>query len=110
MGRDLTKSKMKPTKYLSFAFFTTVMLFTASALVAQVKIGSNPTTIGSNNNLEVESSTGKKTSIHKGSGKVTIKDGTEGLNRVLTSDAVGVASWKSQQLIRANTVLACQQV
>ena len=83
---------MKPTKYLSFAFFTRVMLFTASALVAQVKIGSNPTTIGSNNNLEVESSTGKKTFIDKGTGKVTIMDGVEGLGKVLTSNASGEAS------------------
>jgi len=60
---------------------------------AQVKIGSNPTTIDANNNLEVESNDPtKKVSISK-SGKLTIADGSQGAGYVLTSDANGTATW-----------------
>jgi hypothetical protein len=75
------------------------LLFTTSALFAQVKIGTNPTTINPANNLEVEASTaGRKVSIDKTTGKVTIADGSQGLDRVLTSDANGVATWQSQNV------------
>ncbi|AOW10385.1 hypothetical protein [Flavobacterium gilvum] len=60
---------------------------------AQVKIGSNPTMIGTNANLEVEGANGSKISVSKDSGKLTIKDGSEGVGKVLTSDANGVATW-----------------
>ncbi|GAB4016852.1 hypothetical protein GCM10028773_11300 [Spirosoma koreense] len=64
--------------------------------MAQVKIGTNPTTIGANNNLEIEASTtGRKTSIDKTTGQVTIKDGTEGDGKILTSDANGASHWES---------------
>jgi hypothetical protein len=67
--------------------------------MAQVKIGSNPTTIDPNNNLEVEASTpGRKTAINKTTGQVTIQDGTEGTGKIFTSDAVGGASWQSVSL------------
>lgn len=88
------------------------MLFVAGMAAStlsfgQVKIGTNPTTIGANNNLEVEGSTaGRKTSIDKATGKVTIKDGTEGAGKVFTSDANGGGSWQSNTLtgktIRSN--------
>ncbi|HEV7381485.1 MAG TPA: hypothetical protein VGN64_16925 [Dyadobacter sp.] len=87
---------MKPTKYLSVLFFTTVLLFTASTLFAQVKIGTNPTVINAANNLEVEASTtGRKTSIDKATGQVTIADGTQKAGRVFTSDANGGGSWQA---------------
>lgn len=76
-----------------------ILLMTSSALFAQVKIGTNPTSINPANNLEVEASTtGRKTSIDKTSGQVTIKDGTEGDKKILTSDPNGAASWKAMKL------------
>lgn len=71
------------------------LLFSSSALIAQVKIGTNPTTINAANNLEVEASTaGRVTSVNKTTGQVTVKDGTEGVDKVFTSDANGGASWQ----------------
>jgi len=87
---------MKPTKYLSITFFTTLILFTASTLFAQVKIGTNPTTINTASNLEVEASmAGRKTSINKTTGQVTIADGTQKAGRVFTSDGYGAGSWQA---------------
>jgi hypothetical protein len=83
------------SKTLCAALFAASMLF-GSSVFAQVKIGTNPTTIDPASNLEVEASTtGRKVTIDKSTGKVMIKDGTEGNARVLTSDANGVASWQS---------------
>lgn len=76
---------------LCFALIATVGFTTAQA---QVKIGANPTTIGSTNNLEVEATGGNKTSVNKVTGQVTIQDGTQGANKILTSDASGNASWR----------------
>ncbi len=73
-----------------------VLLLGSSSAFAQVKIGTNPTSIGASNNLEVEASTsGRKTSVDRVTGQVTIKDGTEGVNKILTSDANGGASWQN---------------
>ncbi|GAB4016841.1 C1q-like domain-containing protein [Spirosoma koreense] len=79
---------------------TIVALFSASSSVfAQVKIGTNPTIIGANNNLEVEASTtGRKTTVDKTTGQVTIADGTQGTGKVFTSDAVGGGSWQNVKL------------
>lgn len=72
-----------------------ILLMSSSAVFAQVKIGTNPTSIDPANNLEVEASTtGRKTSIDKTTGQVTVKDGTEGLGKIFTSDAGGGASWQ----------------
>lgn len=80
---------------ITSALFATTLLFGSSAAFAQVKIGTNPTTIEPNSNLEVEASTaGRKTKIDKTTGQVTITDGTEGAGKVLTSDATGGASWQ----------------
>jgi hypothetical protein len=63
---------------------------------AQVKIGTNPNTIDVNNNLEIEAATGgRKVSVNKTTGQLTVKDGTEGATKVLTSDANGNAEWKA---------------
>jgi hypothetical protein len=63
---------------------------------AQVKIGTNPTTIEPNSNLEVEASTpGRKTKVDKTTGQVTITDGTQGAGKVFTSDADGGGSWQT---------------
>jgi hypothetical protein len=72
------------------------LLLTTSTVFAQVKIGTNPTVIDPANNLEVEASTaGRKTSIDKSSGKVTIADGSQGTSKILTSDENGVATWEA---------------
>jgi hypothetical protein len=82
-------------KNITFILFSTALLLGSSAAFAQVKIGTNPTTIEPNSNLEVEASTpGRKTKIDKTTGQVTITDGTEGAGKVLTSDAVGGTSWQ----------------
>jgi hypothetical protein len=63
---------------------------------AQVKIGTNPTTIEATSNLEVEASTaGRKVKVDKTTGQMTIADGTQGNGKVLTSDANGGASWQN---------------
>ena len=87
---------MKSTKYQFITFFTTVFFFTATTLFAQVKIGANPTVINADNNLEVEASTtGRKTSIDKTTGQVTIADGTQKAGRVFTTDGNGAGSWQA---------------
>ncbi|MCF0054853.1 hypothetical protein [Dyadobacter sp. CY356] len=93
---------MKTKQILSAAMLGAALFFSTSSVFAQVKIGTNPTTINAANNLEVEASTaGRKTSIDKTTGQVTIADGTQGLNKVYTSDANGAASWQPQKLVRA---------
>ncbi|WP_025763405.1 hypothetical protein [Dyadobacter tibetensis] len=78
--------------------FTTAIVLcfiTGTTLFAQVKIGANPSTINPANNLEIEASTaGRAVAVDKTTGKVTIKDGSEGNEKVLTSDANGVATWQ----------------
>ena len=87
---------MNLTKYIAIALLTMVILFTASTLFAQVKIGTNPTTVNAANNLEVEASTtGRKTSIDKTTGQVTIADGTQKVGRVFTADGNGGGSWQA---------------
>ncbi len=48
------------------------LLFTSTTVLAQVKIGSNPTVIGANENLEVEDASGTKTVVTKDKGFVGI--------------------------------------
>lgn len=62
---------------------------------AQVKIGANPTSIETNSAMEVEATNGNKTIVNKTNGQVRIQDGTQGTDKVLTSDASGNASWRS---------------
>lgn len=89
------KTKQQLRKTLRAGIFAAA-LFCSSSLFAQVKIGTNPTVINAANNLEVEASTvGRKTSIDKVTGQVTIKDGTEGASKILTSDSNGGASWQT---------------
>lgn len=84
---------------------------------AQIKIGSNPKTIQTNTNFQVESTTGNQFVITKDSskvgigtltpaasldviGKVKITDGTEGNGKVLVSDANGKASWQNASTLQ----------
>lgn len=62
---------------------------------AQVKIGANPTIIETNSAMEVEAANGNKTVVNKTNGQVRIQDGTQGADKVLTSDADGNTSWRS---------------
>jgi hypothetical protein len=83
-------------KFLVPALVAGAAQLIATEADAQVKIGTNPTVIDLNNNLEVEASTAnRKTFINKTSGQVTIKDGTEGATKVFTSDANGGGSWQA---------------
>jgi hypothetical protein len=89
---DTSTAIIKP-----IVLFIVIPLFYSSALFAQVKIGSNPTVIAPANNLEVESTDpAKKLSINKTTGKLTIADGSQGVAKILTSDANGVATWQTQ--------------
>lgn len=77
------------------------MFFYSYASFSQVKIGTNPTIINPANNLEIESSTpGNKVSVDKTTGKVTIADGSQGDQKILTSDLNGVATWQPKSSIR----------
>lgn len=83
-------------KKVSATLFAAALLLGSSAAFAQVKIGTNPTTIEPNSNLEVEASTpGRKMKVDKTTGQVSIADGTQGAGKVLTSDAAGGTSWQN---------------
>jgi hypothetical protein len=58
---------------------------------AQVKIGSNPTTIGANSNLEVEATNARKVIVNKADGTVVIENTPLGAatDRYLSVDASG---------------------
>ncbi|PMD96199.1 hypothetical protein BWI97_12970 [Siphonobacter sp. BAB-5405] len=68
---------MTPKQLLSTGCFLAALM-TSSTLFAQVKVGSNPTTIGSNANLEVEATNGNKTVVQKDNGNVGIGTATPG--------------------------------
>lgn len=93
------KTKQFIYKTMGAVMVAAAMLLGTSSAFAQVKIGTNPTTIDPANNLEVESSTaGNKVSVNKTTGKVTIADGSQGSGRVLVSDANGVATWQNKDI------------
>lgn len=86
---------MKKYTQLKIALIGAI-LAASTSVFAQVKIGTNPTTIEAASNLEVEASTaGRKVKVDKTTGQLTIKDGTEGTAKILTSDADGGASWQA---------------
>lgn len=103
---------MKVNKVLSKTIFLAIlpacMFFATSDLFAQVKIGANPTTIGTNNNLEVEAANGNKTVIQKNNGNVgigtttpTAKLHVQG-NQILGNAALVDSSTGTSQLVRDN--------
>ncbi|PAC27664.1 C1q-like domain-containing protein [Flectobacillus sp. BAB-3569] len=85
---------------IGFVAFITI----STQTFAQVKVGSNPTSIGTTSNLEVEASNGNKTIINKATGQVTVIDGTQGVGKVFTSDANGAASWVAPVAPPATTI------
>lgn len=88
-----TNLPKRNAKIIALAWLMGAMLFGSSTVFAQVKTVTSPTTIDSN--LEVETPGGNKVKVHKMTGKLTIKDGTEGMGKVFTSDAVGEGSWEN---------------
>ncbi|GGC05191.1 hypothetical protein [Dyadobacter sediminis] len=91
---------MKKT-FLFCSFFLATLAFSEAAF-AQLKIGNNITKVDPNASLEVEGVTnGRRFRIDKSTGQVTIRDGSQGNGRVLTSDVQGRASW---QLINSNSL------
>lgn len=50
------------------------VLFTANFLNAQLKVGSNPTTIGSSNNIEIEAASSDKVFVNKTDGRTFIEN------------------------------------
>jgi len=86
---------MKTKQLLFTTFFALATALCSSSVFAQVKIGTNPTTIDATKNLEIEaSSAGNKVSVDKTTGKVTIADGSQGDGKLFTSDANGVGTWQ----------------
>lgn len=85
-------------------------IFNISTLFAQVKIGTNPTTIEATSNLEVEASTAnRKVKVDKVTGQLTVKDGTEGAGKILTSDAAGGASWREKVPLQVKLIMQGNQ-
>lgn len=85
---------MKTKQHLSTLLFVLVtMIMIDNETWAQVKVGSNPQSIGTASNLEVEATNGRKTIVNKNTGQMTVQDGTQGVGKVFTSDANGAASW-----------------
>ena len=84
-------------KIIVIACLMGVMLLGSQILFAQVKIGTNPATIEASSNLEIEASGPgiHKVKVDKGTGQVTIADGTEGAGKVFTSDVNGGGSWQN---------------
>jgi len=72
------KTNQLLTKVFASAMFAGMMLF-GSSVFAQVKIGTNPATIGGTSNLEVEAANGKKVIIEKSVGTVQIDNLPSGL-------------------------------
>ena len=67
------------------------MLICTLSVQAQVKIGTNPTTIGANSNLEVEATNNKKVIVHKNDGTMVIENTPPGsiTDSMLSVDAAG---------------------
>ncbi|MGN7885384.1 tail fiber domain-containing protein [Dyadobacter sp. 22481] len=67
--------QLRSTKTITSALFAAAMLFSSASVFAQVKIGSNPTTITPNANLDVEGVSNRHTVVmktgHVGIGTIT---------------------------------------
>lgn len=68
--------QLRSTKTIASALFAAALFAGSSSVFAQVKIGSNPTTISPNSNLEVEAGNGSKTVIQKDNGRVGVNTST----------------------------------
>jgi hypothetical protein len=96
---------MKSIKLLSSMLFIAGMAISTVSF-GQVKVGTNPTTINPANNLEVEASTAeRKLSVNKTTGKLTIADGSQGNEKILMSDANGVATWRDKGILKMEEIV-----
>ncbi len=77
-------------KVLKAGIFASVLLC-SNSLFAQLKIGSNPTVIGANRNLEIEADNGKKVIVNKADGTVVIENAPDAAanDKFLKIDAAG---------------------
>ena len=95
---------MKTHFIISKTFFSAVlatsMMLSSVSLFAQMKVGAHPTVIDHTTNFEVESNDGHRFKVKKETGKVEIIDGSQGNDKILTSDANGVATWRSKPELR----------
>ncbi len=93
---------MTTKQLLGTACFLAAMT-ASSSLMAQVKVGSNPTTINPNSNLEVEATNGKKVIVHKDNGTVVIENVPTGAatDSVMTVDANGNVRRRSIEAFRS---------
>lgn len=84
------KTNQLLSRSLCSAMFAGILLF-SSSVFAQVKIGTNPTTISANSNLEVEATNGKKVIIRKDVGTAVIENVPAGATTdgIMTVDAAG---------------------
>lgn len=78
-------------RYLISAFFYAALMCGGNSLFAQVKVGTNPTAIGANSNLEIEALNNKKVIVHKDNGTVVIENTPAGMvtDSLLTVDPSG---------------------
>ena len=76
-------------KILTLATLPAMLVF--SAVSAQIKIGTNPTTISANSNLEIEAANNKKVIVHKSDGTVVIENTPSGsaADSILSVDPAG---------------------
>lgn len=77
-------------KVLKAGIFASVLLC-SNSLFAQLKIGSNPTVIGANRNLEIEADNGKKVIVNKVDGTLVIENTPDAAtdDKFLKIDAAG---------------------
>ncbi|RYC68425.1 hypothetical protein [Spirosoma sordidisoli] len=93
--------QFKANKAMKTYLLILIGLFAISPIAeAQVKIGSNPTSISATSNLEIEASNGKKVTVDKTTGALKADGalafpgaGTPAAGAALTSDATGNATW-----------------
>jgi hypothetical protein len=90
-------------KRLRTAAFAAALLLGTSAVFAQVKVGSNPTTINANSNLEVEAANGKKVQVKKDVGTMVIENTPSGAltDSIMTIDATGNVKAMSRTALTA---------
>lgn len=85
------KSNHPVKRKIITALFAAAVTLGCSSLFAQVKIGTSPTTIDANSNLEVQAANNKKVIIHKDNGTVVIENTPSGAitDSLLTRDLIG---------------------
>ena len=85
------KTNQLLSRTLCSAMFAAAVMFGSSSAFAQVKIGTAPTTIDANSNLEVQATNNKKVIVHKDNGTVVIENTPSGAitDSIMTIDASG---------------------